>query len=196
VSGVGSISVKPDLAVVTLGVQTEAPSATEAMTNVNSQMDTIVAFLKGEGLNDGDIKTQQVELTPRYREGRNGVSQIVSYGASTVVEVRVKDLTNLGTFLDKIVQAGGNQIQGIRFELADSEDVLDQARGKAWENALRRADVLAKKAGASLGTVTGITETNVIPFSSASPLENTASSVMPGMQTVQVEIQVTWVLMK
>ncbi len=196
VSGVGAISVKPDLAIVTLGVQTEAPSATEAMTNVNSQMDTIVAFLKGEGLNDADIKTQQVELTPRYRESRNGVAQIVGYGASTIMEVQVKDLKNLGTFLDKIVQAGGNQIQGIRFELVNSEDALDQARGKAWENALRRAEVLAQKAGATLGTVTEITETNVMPFSRAATAENASVSVMPGMQTVQVEIQVTWVLMK
>jgi uncharacterized protein YggE len=93
------------------------------------------------------------------------------------------------------VQAGGNQIQGIRFELSDPQAALDQARQAAWEDARHRGEQWAKLTGATLGDVLTINEfQSAIPFAADSSLVRSAVSVPvePGTQTIQVDVQVSW----
>lgn len=206
VSGTGEATAQPDTAVVTLGVETEAESAEDALDENTEQMQALLTALQEAGIPEADIQTQAIRLQPRYEEVRrtepNGEGErmdreLVGYMAVNTVEVRVRDIETLGSLLDTAVEAGGNRIQGIRFEVSDAADLVDEAREAAWENAEHKAEQLVDLAGAELGDVLTISESSRVPrpvVREQVQTEAAAVPIEPGTQTISVDIQVTWML--
>ncbi len=215
VSGNGSVDVTPDMAVVTLGVQTNAQTASQALTQNNTQMQAVMSALQKAGIASADIQTSFVQLAPRYEnppQQPQGQAQPpaqatpeatptevpVTYTATNTVNVKVRKLDTLGTLLDDVVSAGGNQIQGIRFDVSNPSQAVDQARQAAMNDATHKAQQLATLANAKLGAVMTIEENSQQPIPFAAPMAAQASGasvpVSPGTQTVTVNLQVTWEL--
>jgi uncharacterized protein YggE len=200
VSGSGQVSAPPDIAVVTLGVQTEAEEAAAALEANNEQMQSLGDVLGEADIPGEDIQTQVVRLSPRYEVSPtdNGQQELVGYTATNVVEVRVRDIDAVGGILDAAVQAGGNRIDSIRFEISDPAEYLDQAREVAWNDAQNKAEQLAGLADSELGAVLTISESGRVPqpFVERAVMADTAAAVPiePGSQTIGVDLQVTWLL--
>ncbi len=201
VSGSGQVSATPDTAVVTIGVETQAPEASQAMSENSQKMSAVVSALEDAGVAAKDIQTQVIQLQPQYKEPSPGATTPVTptltgYVATNLVEVRTQQLDTLGQLIDAAVQAGANRIQNISFEVSNSAALLDQAREAAWMDAQHKASQLADLAGAQLGEVVTITESSQPP----SPIVERAVSpgaavpISPGTQTIQVTVQVTWQL--
>jgi hypothetical protein len=115
--------------------------------------------------------------------------------ASNVVEVTTDDLGAVGDLLDTAVEAGANQVEGIRFELTNQEELLAQAREAAWEDAEQKAQQLADLAGVTLGNVISINESTSIPRPvGLGRLEEAEAAVpiQPGQEEVRVDLQVAW----
>jgi uncharacterized protein len=200
VSGVGRVSAPPDVAVIVTGVQTQAKEAAAALNQNSQAMTALINALKTAGIAPADIQTQSLDLQPQYQEPTqtNGTRTLIGYIAINTVQIRVKDISKLGTTLDAAVSAGGNLIQGIQFEISDPSPLLTQARDQAMKDARQKADQLAKLAGTQLGSVQTITETSgqppsPIPFSAAAA-KSLAVPVEQGSQNVEVDVQVVWSL--
>jgi uncharacterized protein YggE len=205
VSGTGEAAAQPDAAVITLGVTTEAEEAGDALKQNNTQMAAVIEALIDAGIESKDIQTQTIRLSPRYerpapRQGVTPPAELVGFVATNMVEVRARRLSGLGETLDAAVQAGGNQIQGIRFEITDKSELYDQARQAAWEDAQHKAEQLAGLAGAELGAVITINETSHTPVRYAERAMAFAADagvpVEPGTESVQISVQVTWALVE
>ena len=203
VSGTGEALAQPDTAVVTLGVITEAKEAGDALKQNSTQMAAVIEALIDAGIESKDIQTQTIRLSPRYerpapRQGVTPPAELVGFSATNMVEVRVRRISGLGEALDAVVEAGGNQIQGISFEIADRSELYDQAREAAWADALNKAEQLAGLAGAELGAVVTINESSHTPVLYAERSMAFAADqgvpVEPGTQSVQISVQVTWAL--
>ncbi len=210
VSGQGQIDLQPDLAIIEVGVNTQAKDASAALSQNNTKMTALITALKQAGVADQDIQTNVVQLQPQYSStdsagtGQAGSSspvtlpQLIGYQATNLVSVRSKALDKLGGLLDAVVKAGGNRIDGIRFEVSDPSQALDQARQAAWNDARHKAEQLAQLAGAQLGDVMTINETSNTPVPIARNTFMASASanvpIQPGSQTIQVDIQVTWSL--
>jgi uncharacterized protein YggE len=204
VSGTGQASAQPDVAVITIGVTTEAKEASEALTANSVQMAAVIDALKKGGVLAKDIRTQTIQLSPRYEyppratSGEQKPPELVGFMANNLVEARVRELSGLGELLDAAVQAGGNQIQGIRFEIANPSALLVQARDAAWADALAKATQLADLAGAELGPALTIQEFSRTPrpYEGARAMAlDVAAAPVPveaGEQSVEIEVQVTW----
>jgi uncharacterized protein YggE len=200
VSGDGEMQVQPDTAVVRLGVQTDADTAQNALNQNNQKMQALVSSLKNAGIASKDIQTQTLRLSPRYDNGGNNNSPtLVGYTASNIVEVHTSDLKSLGSLLDDAVKAGANTIENISFEVSNPENLTDQVRQAAVENAQHKAEQLAKLTGATLGSVLEIQETSrtpspVIEQAAAPAVSSAAVPISPGSQSISVQVQVTWTL--
>jgi uncharacterized protein YggE len=203
VSGTGEAVAQPDTAVVTLGVMTEAKEAGDALKENNTLMSAVIEALVESGVATEDIQTQAIRLSPRYerpapRQGTTPPPELVGFVATNTVEVRVRRISGLGATLDAVVEAGGNQIQGIRFEISDKSELYDQAREAAWADAKNKAEQLAGLAGAELGPVITISESSHTPVRYAErAMAFTADAgvpVEPGTESVQISVQVTWAL--
>ena len=195
VTGYGRVAAPPDIAIIRVGVQTEADTAAEAMDENNLLMQAVISATVEAEIDEADIQTQGIRLNPVYASSEGGAPATISgYQASNIVEVTVRDLAGLGTLLDSVVEAGGNTIEGIRFEVSDMRDALAQAREAAMNDARSKAEQLTSLADAELGDVLTITE-----FSQAPPipvvtdvLAAEAVPVLPGTEYVETTVQVTW----
>lgn len=200
VTGSGRVSARPDTAVINVGVGTEAPTAEEALAENNERMQALIDSLRASGVDADNIQTTTINLHARYEEEpriNSDGPRLVGYRAENMVQVRVTDLDALGEILDAAVQAGGNQIHGIHFEVSDAAELQAQARDAAVANAREKAEQLVTAAGAELGEVVTITETEggpgpLVRMEAAQADVAASVPIEAGTQEIEVRVDVTW----
>ncbi|UWQ13115.1 SIMPL domain-containing protein [Aliiroseovarius sp. M344] len=160
VTGHGISQVEPDMARISLGVTKDAVEAGAALDEVASIAQSIFARLAEVGIEPRDMQSSQVNLSPQYDYNRNseGPAKLTGFIASTMVTVRVRDLSQLGPIMSAVTADGANQLNGLQFDLQDRQPAEDEARANAVKDAMARANVLAEAAGVTLGSIVSIQE--------------------------------------
>jgi hypothetical protein len=148
------------MASIQTGVITHGVTAIEALSENNQIMGRIMDILTGRKIAEKDVQTSYLNVTPEYRQDERGrmENQIVGYSVSNQVQVRVRNLKDLGDVLDSLVRAGSNQVSGISFEIDDPTKVINQARESAIADARGRAELYARSAGVRVGKILAISE--------------------------------------
>lgn len=157
VSGSGRADVAPDIAVLSLGVTSDGPTAREALDKNNQSMAAVIEALKTLGFGVTDMQTSGLSLSAQY-DYNVQPARLTGYQAVNGVTLRVKDIGRLGEILDLVVTAGANQVNGLTFDVADKGKALTDARLKAMANSKAKADLMAGAAGTSVGRVISISE--------------------------------------
>lgn len=159
VEGVGIVSAVPDMAVVRLGVQREALDATSAISAASESAASVLSRIADVGIAAEDVQTMGLGLNPVWRHSQDGSPpRVTGYVASNDLSVRVRDLGLLGDLLSAVVADGANTMSGVSFQVSNAAELEDQARASAVEDAVRKARILARAAGASLGEVVSLVE--------------------------------------
>lgn len=199
VTGEGESRVAPDLAVIDLGVTSQAQTAAEASALNAEAQSSVIDALKQAGLDEADIQTSQLNLGPIMQHGEDEPPKVTGYRASNSVTVRVTELDRTGEILDAIVAAGSNQINGIRFSREDSAEAEDEALAAAVENARRKAEVMARAADLTLGPV--IAMSDMVQSGGPQPMmmraemaSDASTPVQPGELSVSAQVQVSYTL--
>ena len=147
ISGSGLAVVEPDMATITLGVRNFGPSAV-SVTNENARrMISLRDALRRAGVEERDIQTSAISVSPRYRRVGDNYRVPDGYDASNSVRARVREIDDVGAVLDAAIAAGGNDVDGVRFGLQDPEAALDSARMDALTDARERAADYAETLG-------------------------------------------------
>jgi len=201
VTGAGEVQAKPDFAQVQVGVVTEGATAAEAMRKNNEAMSQLIAMIRKRGIEERDLQTIQFNVSPRYKYDKDHREppKIAGYQVTNEVQVKVRDMTRLGAFLDEMVSVGANQVRGISFGVAEPAKLLDVARRKAMADAQRRAQVYAEAAGVRIGKPVRIEEQaggRPVPYPVARMEAAAAPSVpvAPGEQTFTVNVTVSYAI--
>lgn len=167
VSGVGKLSVEPDLVDFRVGVDTIGETVAEANGAASEAMAAIVAVLKESGIEDKDIRTSRFNIRPEYDyrettvDGVRTSSQVlVGYNVRNTVTVKVRDLEGLPALVDDVVTAGGDNIRvdSVEFTVEDPDARMDELRELAVADATAKAAHMAELAGVSLGDLTYLSE--------------------------------------
>jgi uncharacterized protein YggE len=196
VTGSTMIRSAPDQAIVTLGVQTQAPTAQGALQQNASRMNEVMKTILRDGVKSADIATAWVNLYPNYDRGGTA---IVSYSAQNQIDVTVRDLSTVGSIIDDAVGAGANLSNGIHFQLSDQNQGVERALADAVANARAKAEALASASDASLGSVVTITEGSTpdyppIPFAADAGGAEASTPISPPTLETQVTVSVVWSL--
>jgi uncharacterized protein YggE len=201
VAGSGIVIATPDEATLSLGVQTQAATASAAQQDASAAMHKVIASLKAAGVADADLATQEISLQPQvdYGPTGNGPSKVTGYQASQSLGVTVRHLDQTGALIDAAVHAGANQVGGVSFSLADPSTATAKARAAAVADAQQRARTLAQAAGVTLGAPVSINEVSApspIPFAAPAPAAGSQAStpVQAGTTQVEVDIQVAFAI--
>lgn len=157
-SAYGEVKADPDQATITLGVQTDAPTAAEAMRLNAERMSRIVAALRRSGIAEKDVQTSNLSLNAQYQYEERQPPRLTGYQASNQVTVTVNELDRLGRTIDATVSAGANQIQGIGFGLKNPEAAMDQARQLAVRALQAKAQLYATTTGHRIGRLVNLSE--------------------------------------
>lgn len=162
VNGEGSISVKPDIVRISLGVEAEAPTAGEAQRENDELMGKVITVLKNLGLKEKDIQTTEFSLIPEreYIKGLNRY-KVVGYRAMNQVTVSVRNLSKLGEVIDQSIKAGANNIQNVAFSVEFPEKWREQAIVKAVKDAKFKAEAMAKASGKRIAETISMGETTI-----------------------------------
>lgn len=203
-SGEGTASAAPDMAVVTSGVVSQGDTARAALDANTAAMQKLIDSLKAAGIEAKDIQTSGFSVQPRYvysqrNDGQQEPPRIVGYEVRNNVTVRVRDLSKLGAILDSAVTEGSNQIDGLSFDISNKAALLDEARRKAFADAKAKAEIYAQAAGVKLGRLRDLSETGgAFPPPRPVMMRMEAAKaqadvpVERGEQELQVNITVTW----
>lgn len=165
----------PDVAMFSAGVVTTAVTASEALSENSTRMDRVVAALKKGGVGQRDIRTSAISLQPRYnnpeRDARELARQnrqpyvppvepakIIGYEARNSVQVRVRQLSEMGKIIDTLVAAGANQVNGPTFTLDEPRAAQDEARNEAVALGRERAELYARAAGMRVARIISMRE--------------------------------------
>ncbi|WP_018995893.1 SIMPL domain-containing protein [Hirschia maritima] len=159
-TGHGKIEVAPDIATISLGVNVEAETAADTMKKQANLMNGVFNALKKAGIENKDMQTGNISLSPRYdySSRKNGPPKLIGYQASNTVGITVREINSLGSILDAVVNAGGNTINSISFGLDDSSEALKSARKAAVKDALSKAELYADAAGYKVARIISMNE--------------------------------------
>ena len=167
VTGQGTITLEPDLALVNIGVETEAETLAEARDLAATAMAAIVDAVKAYGLTDVDIQTRSFNIYPVYEYpevvelGRTTRKQVLTgYRVSNSASIKVRDLDVVGNIIDDVATAGGDatRINGISFTVEDPKPFMSGLREEAVKDAIGKAQQFADLTGVALGRPFYITE--------------------------------------
>src|SRR5690606_23521744 len=156
-TGQAEISMAPDQAWVTVGIEARAQKPQDAQRQAAEVMNRVHAQLEALGMPAAAIKTVSFNLNADW-DYSNNQRRLRGYVITNLVEVRVDDITKVADVLDRSIAAGGNAIHGVRWDIKDREKVERDALRQAVEDARARADVAVTAAGGTLGPVATITE--------------------------------------
>jgi len=190
-----------DLAIVSAGVVTRAPTAGGAIQENSARMDRVLAALKRAGIDERDIQTSSINLNPEYRYQENKAPELVAYSATNQVSVRFRDIRNTGRVLDALVAEGANQINGPTLTIEKPEAALDEARMNAIASGRARADLYARALGKRVTRVISVSESGggypvppPMPMVERMSAQAADTKIMAGEQKLQVTVSMVFEL--
>ena len=195
-TGHGEIRSLPDMAQVTAGVTTTAPTAAQALATNSARMKSVFAALEKLGVAQKNIQTSNFFVSPQYTNGDNNAPRrLTAYQVNNDVTARIEDIGKLGGALDALVAAGANQINGVSFSIQNDAPLLEKARAQAIADARARAETYAKAAGVTLGPILSISEGG--GEAPPRPMYRMAAmaaetQIAPGEQSVTANVSVVW----
>ena len=204
ISAQGEARQAPDIASISAGVVTEADESQAAMQANAEQMEKVMQAIKKAGIDDKDVQTSGINLTPRYDYQPNRERKIIAYQARNTVSITVRKLDDLSGVIDALTAEGANQIHGPSFSIENPEPLLAEARKKALEMAQVRADSYAEALGTKVRRIVSISEGShggmprpmVMRAEGAMAKDSASTPVAPGESSVSVNVELVFELAK
>lgn len=184
VSGEGEVLAVPDVGQFSFSVQATADDAAAAQEESGTKINTILAYLKDQGIEDKDIKTQNYNLYPKYRYEERicpvgnsycppGERVADGFEVTQTVSVKVRQTDTSGKIIAGVGERGATNISGLNFMIDDTDALKADARAEAIKDAQEKAQVLADQLGVRIVRMASFSEDggNYRPY----PYERTMS---------------------
>lgn len=212
VSGEGKVVAVPEIAELSFSVLTEGgKNLTELQKQNTEKINRIISYLKEQGIDQKDIKTEYYNISPRYQSTPCPLysqtypeiirpcppSEIIGYSISQTISVKVRDLSKAGDILAQTVERGANTVFGPNFTIDDPIGLQNQAREEAIKEARKKAKLMAKAGGFRVGKLVSINEgfSGPVPFFGleAKDVGGGGGPILePGSQEVIVNVTLTY----
>jgi hypothetical protein len=199
VTGEAIVTVKPDQAIIDIGVVTQAATAQAAASQNAQKTDAVISDLKRVLGASADIKTISYSVQPNYRYPRDGGQPtIAGYNASNTVQVKINDLNQVGKVIDTATQSGANNINALRFTLRDEQAARTQALQEAAVKARAKAQALATALGLRVQRILHVEEggqiSHPLPINGRAMVEMAQAAPTP-IEAGTIEIRATVTMM-
>lgn len=209
ISGEGKVVAVPDIAEISVGILTEGGKNLVNLQEENTgKVNAVISFLKEEGIDEEDIKTQYYNISPRYQYFSCPVplgfesrpcppSEIIGYSISQSILVKIRSLEKVGDTLSGVVEHGANTVSGPNFTIDDPAALENEAREKAIKEAREKAVSMSKAGKFRLGKLISIQEgfggyPTPLYFEKADGLGSAGPTIEPGSQEVSVSVTLTY----
>lgn len=154
----GKVTAKPDIAMTTMGMTTEAVTVAEAQQKNTEVMNNLITKLQSLGINKDDLQTANYNIYPQYDYIPEEGSVLKGYQVYQNVSVKIRDLTKANSVLALAGEVGANNVSGLQFTIDDDEVYKAEARQKALEQIAQKAKLLSQSLGVQLVGVVSYNE--------------------------------------
>lgn len=208
VRGIAQLNVAADQMEVDISVVSEASSVDSALENNSASMRAVISALQSLGFDKEEYRSGQFRIQPVWSSRpRNPTAdwrpEIVAYTVSSPLHIKSKKKDLLGVLIGKLVEAGANQIDAVRFSLSEPRLYREEAIEQAAENAIEDALTLARATGVKLVEVHHLTidDASVSPVQlraeqfqaeSLSLAKSTVVPFNPGDATVTARVSISY----
>jgi hypothetical protein len=211
VSDIGEIYAKPDLAVVAFSVVNESATVSGSIAENAKKMNTVIDFMKKQGVEDKDLKTASFNIYPRYEWSRETVCLfppctgekrvLTGYEVQQSLEVKIRDMAKIGDIIQGATDSGANQVGDLSFTIDKQDEIKNQAREQAIEKAKAKAKELAGQLGVKLARIVNFSESGTMPIpypydtmlgKGGGETSSEAPSVETGENKISVTVSITY----
>jgi hypothetical protein len=164
-------------------------------------MNQTIESLLAAGLSMKNIQTSHYSLSlekdgePFEANKQNKPEKNPEFVVSNRLTIKMDRVNNLGEIIDAAIKAGSNDILSIDFGLNDPRNQTEEALTLAIEDAERKAEVMASKAGVKLRKILEISEgygyisaRDGFAYEAAAPI----TPIQPGEMDVKASVTMTY----
>lgn len=221
VTGEGKVTTIPDIGQFTFGVITQGgKNLADAQKQNTEKMNALLGFIKTQGVDAKDIKTEQFSIDPRYQYydcSQRVIASpgsmvkpcpppdIVGYTVNQSASVKIRDFTKIGDIMGPLSQKGANSVSQLSFTIDDPIKSETEARAKAIAQAQDKAQAIAKSGDFTIGKLLSIDENtgptpyyaygvggNGIKTMSLEATAPVAPTIEPGSQEVKITVSLRY----
>lgn len=200
-SATGQVEAMPDIAIMSGQVLVEGSSPEQAVTEAQQKLDSVIRYVKGQGIAAEDLHAAQVLVRPVWSYPKDKPRELTGYQAYADFSAIVRDVTKLSVLYGGLVKAGASELSPTRFDFSLREDLELQAITNAVEMARKKAEAALKPLNQSVGDVLSLnvdTHWQQPVYKVASMAMRAEAAPAPevnvGNQTIQASVSVTFKL--
>lgn len=202
----GEVKVTPNVARINTSIDHKNPDLNKARQENEKKVNAVIDALKVLGIEDKDIKTEQVFAGKAYQEPDVQIFPAPrgtdTYQFTTSFIITIRNFEIAEEAFEIMTKNGATGLNGFELTLDDEslENAKSQAREKAVENARKKAQELAKASDRKIDKVVKIQEQGDFGFptplfaQTEKDLKSQASLIQPGQNEVTVNLQVDFSL--
>ena len=209
VTGIASVKVKPDKAVISLGVETIGKTANNALSANSDALNKVINALKRLGVKENETSTSGFSISPNYNDSQSsGASgKVIGFTVSNSIQIESRNINNTSKWIDTSIETGANTVNNIAFTLSEKklEDTKINLIKKALDDARRKAYISANALGLK---VVGIKSINLgeigiqlppIPLAkemstTTGTVSNASTPLISGQEQVTESVNVVFLL--
>jgi uncharacterized protein len=200
-SAVGEERVVPDRARLSIGVQTQAPTAADASSRNARLQRSVIDTLRALGVPQERITTSGYNVYPEqvYVEATRR-NRITGYNVQNTVVVDLHRVDQVGPALDAVLAKGANLVSSLAFYSSDAEGARRRALANAVQRARLDAEAIARAAGGQLGALLEVSAVGfpdrprpMVEMAMQARVADAAPTpISEGTQTVTASVTVRW----
>lgn len=194
VQGKGVVSAVPDGFTLTIKIEERGESVSKLNQSVTQSTQQIIRYLRNQGIEDNNIQTMHINLTPWYENYQRERKQS-GFMLSRTIRLSHATLTDYDKIIDGVLKNGANRIESFEFIVMDEESLYFDALEKAVTHATQKAQKLLKPTKQKLGSIQTITEQQ----SAYQPVarmrmaaDSEINTALPGMQNITALVSVVF----
>ncbi len=197
VTGEGTVAIKPDIALLNVGISAQGATVKAAQDQINTVSSKVAEAIKKLGVDQKDIQTSNYNINPNY-DYQASTRRITGYSASTNLTIKVRNIDLVNQVIDISTVNGANQVGAITFDVDDKSKPENDARVKAVAEAKKKAESAAKIAGFRLGKMVNYSENfgggpqpirAMLQAAGGGPVE---TKIEPGSSEIRITVTISY----
>ena len=157
-TGEATVYVTPDQVIVNFGIETFNTEMDEATAANKQAAASLVKAIKGLGIEEKYIQTDNLQVSIAYYSASDKRTQIEGYYARRSYSIKLKDTKLFEKLVETGLKNGANQLHDVNFQTTELRKYRDQARTMAIKAAKEKAVALAKDLDSTVGKPRTISE--------------------------------------
>lgn len=161
VKGIGTVKVRPDLVLMTMNLKSQMYEYDQTMELAAKSVNKIISAVKSIGFDKEDLKTNDFNVRPHYEQytdkNNNYKNRFNGYlceqNLMLAFDLDTKMISNV---LNALAKTEVNPGLDIKFSVKDETAINEELIIQATKNAKRKAEILAKASGVSLGELISV----------------------------------------